>query len=304
MGPEVAANPAPLGRLGIWREGGIGDGLLLAPALAALRREHPEIEVHLWARREACVVLRRLGLISTHGDLARGLRLPECGLDGVLALDWGPPEAITRAVGGLGVQRARAFQPLERHHVQRHRFAKECLDTLLAQPLRTFNAAEKIDYAPTADRGLRRALGRRVLLAPSASSGPRRHLWDHLQAAGAALRHLGVPVAVIEGPSDDFTSDLPVVDLSFEDLLDGLPFCRGVIANDSSVAHLASLLGVPTVIVYGPNSSRTWGPAGPRTHVIHRCSHVEPDAAPTHHNCYADIHPDELVEALFALEEA
>ena len=45
--------------------------------------------------------------------------------------------------------------------------------------------------------------------------------------------------------------------------------CRGYLGNDSGITHLAAMLGVPTVAIFGPSDPVIWRPIGERVRVIH-----------------------------------
>ena len=45
--------------------------------------------------------------------------------------------------------------------------------------------------------------------------------------------------------------------------------CRGYLGNDSGITHLAAMLGVPTVAIFGPSDPVIWRPVGDRVRVIH-----------------------------------
>src|SRR5205085_8201608 len=44
--------------------------------------------------------------------------------------------------------------------------------------------------------------------------------------------------------------------------------CRGYLGNDSGITHLAAMLGVPTLALFGPSDPLTWRPLGPSVIVI------------------------------------
>ena len=44
--------------------------------------------------------------------------------------------------------------------------------------------------------------------------------------------------------------------------------CRCYLGNDSGITHLAAMLGVPTVALFGPSDPATWHPVGPSVRVI------------------------------------
>ena len=53
-------------------------------------------------------------------------------------------------------------------------------------------------------------------------------------------------------------------------LLDALAGASAFVGNDSGPGHLAGMLGLPTVSLFGPTDPRVWQPIGPRITVVHR----------------------------------
>lgn len=45
--------------------------------------------------------------------------------------------------------------------------------------------------------------------------------------------------------------------------------CRRYLGNDSGITHLAAMLGIPTVAIFGPTDPAIWRPIGPFVKVIH-----------------------------------
>jgi len=45
--------------------------------------------------------------------------------------------------------------------------------------------------------------------------------------------------------------------------------CSCYLGNDSGITHLAAMLGVPTVAIFGPTDPKIWRPVGPFVNVIH-----------------------------------
>ncbi len=44
--------------------------------------------------------------------------------------------------------------------------------------------------------------------------------------------------------------------------------CRCYLGNDAGITHLAAILGVPTIVVFGPSDPAVWRPVGPAVKVI------------------------------------
>jgi heptosyltransferase-2 len=99
------------------------------------------------------------------------------------------------------------------------------------------------------------------------------------------------------------------VRVAFRPFVSVLSFCDLLICNDSGPMHLANLLGVPVVAVFGPQRPEWFGPRGPRDRVVIRpeiwcrpcfdyCIFSEP-------HCLRSIAPEEVVRAVeeFTAEE-
>lgn len=86
--------------------------------------------------------------------------------------------------------------------------------------------------------------------------------------------------------------DLPVTDHQEEDLIDFLGTCRAVIANDGTIPHLASFVGTPSLVIFGPNEPQWQRPLG-RIHRILRehvpCSACLLPKCPLDHRCMTEI---------------
>ena len=91
------------------------------------------------------------------------------------------------------------------------------------------------------------------------------------------------PVLLLSGPADAERMDdllqylsLPSTIemfkmLTYAPLLEvaqHLQQCRCYLGNDSGITHLAAILGVPTVAIFGPTDSKIWRPVGPFVKVI------------------------------------
>lgn len=81
-----------------------------------------------------------------------------------------------------------------------------------------------------------------------------------------------------------------------------LALCQGFAGNDSGCMHLAGVLGLPTVAVFGSTNPARTGPLGARTRIIYRELECSPCLERTcrfgHYNCLRDIAPDEIAGAL------
>jgi ADP-heptose:LPS heptosyltransferase len=69
------------------------------------------------------------------------------------------------------------------------------------------------------------------------------------------------------------------------DLLDEIARAAAFLGTDSGPAHLAGIIGVPTVALFGPSDPTRWRPLGARVSVIRR----EPMAAISVEEVYTEL---------------
>jgi ADP-heptose:LPS heptosyltransferase len=132
-----------------------------------------------------------------------------------------------------------------------------------------------------------------------------------------ALRH-GARVVITGGPGEvDIARQVaaamrfPAAMLAGETSLGGLAAVVErldlYLTNDTGPAHIASAIGTPTVVVFGPADLHRWGQRGPRTCVIARDVDCRPCGAvicPIDHRCLNWIEVDEVTAAADALLQA
>ena len=75
------------------------------------------------------------------------------------------------------------------------------------------------------------------------------------------LKHLSYPPI-----SEMFKllTNAPLLDVAHQ-----LQHCRCYLGNDSGITHLAAMLGIPTIAIFGPTDPQVWRPVGPCVKVIH-----------------------------------
>lgn len=77
---------------------------------------------------------------------------------------------------------------------------------------------------------------------------------------------------------------------------------RRIIGNDSGPSHLASALGVPGVVIFGPTDIEVWRPLSPQTRVLEHKRACAADCSRHHcalaYRCLTGISPDEAIQAL------
>jgi heptosyltransferase-2 len=76
--------------------------------------------------------------------------------------------------------------------------------------------------------------------------------------------------------------------------------CELFLTNDSGSMHIASALGVPTVIVFGPTDEYATGPAGHLNAIVRsavECAPCHLRECPIDHRCMTRVPADRVVEA-------
>lgn len=275
-GPPTAGRP----RLLVLRALGLGDLLTGVPALRALRRAHPGHELVLAAPARLADAVAATGTVHTLlPTTADGRAVPD-------RLEWtGPPPDLAVDLHGNGPPSRRVLTALrptrllayarpggagpgpvwrEDEH-ERHRWCRllrwygipaDPGDLHVPAPARPSPAPGAVVVHPGADAAARRwpaprfaavarelsAAGHRVVVTAGAGEEP----LARAVAAGAGLP----PTAVLGG-----TADVP-----FHDLAALVAHARAVVVGDTGLAHLATALGTPSVVLFGPVAPRLWGP--------------------------------------------
>lgn len=138
---------------------------------------------------------------------------------------------------------------------------------------------EALDLEPPAEDPPRGARGA-TLVHPGAASGARRWPAERFAAVARTEVAVGRPVAVTGSHAERALAGLVVelAGLPASANLAGSTDLRGlaaavaaadrVLCGDTGVAHLATALGTPSVVLFGPTSPEEWGP--PPSRSIHR----------------------------------
>jgi ADP-heptose:LPS heptosyltransferase len=281
------------------RPGALGDTLLLAPALAAVRERQPTTRITLAGHHGAARLLAESGLVDLALSRDDPRLAPLFGASGEVgacrevlghvdaAVAWlGDPEGIVAAnLRRLGAGQTCVVpsqpQATSGRHVAEH----------LADALRSLGLAgdrlplPPLLVSPPAEEDRVDAfLGSRIregtiLVAVHPGSGGRRKNWSPAGFA-AVIDALASAAAVVlvGGPADEEAVDavlgqarsrpLLATDLPLPRVATLIARCNAFLGNDSGLSHLAALLGVPTVALFGPTDPALWRPWGPRTQVL------------------------------------
>jgi heptosyltransferase II len=93
---------------------------------------------------------------------------------------------------------------------------------------------------------------------------------------------------------------------TLRDFIDMAAACELFMTNDSGAMHIASALGVPTAVVFGPTDETATGPAGKGNAVIRHpveCSPCHLRECPIDHRCMTRVDAARVAQAALVLLE-
>lgn len=283
----------------ILHPGTLGDVLLAVPAIRRFRARYSDRDMLLIARDSigrllvACGVLKAwmsmegpagVGLFSKGGQLPHELErwLNRC--DAAIAWLEDSENALRANLQEFHIPKVRIQSPASptlRARHQSHRFLETVEESIVDDASDRF-----IQVPPTLFEAGRSCLERLgvprgqacVLVHPG--SGSTHKCLDPATLA-LIIHHLdqkGLVPVVIEGPADqnavgrmlEVSRRRPLVlrDLDLTTLAGVLVQARVFLGHDSGVTHLAALLGVHTVAVFGPTDPGRWAPIGAHVTIV------------------------------------
>ncbi|WP_423835400.1 glycosyltransferase family 9 protein [Streptomyces tubbatahanensis] len=304
---------------------GLGDLLTAVPALRALRRAHPTHELVLAAPAWLAPAARAAqvaDVLLPAGGAAR--EVPSA-----LGWPWPPPRLAVDLHGNGATSRAAlaasaparllayaegsapAWRENEHERLRWCRLLRwygipaDPGDLLLGDP-------EVSSPAPGA-----------VLVHPGADAGARRWPAERFAQVARGLRARGDEVVLTHGPGElalahEVAARAGLPARAVPGGASGLPFellaalvarARAVVVGDTGVAHLASALAAPSVVLFGPVSPALWGPPPhPRHRTLWRPSPGEGPRPGDPHGARPDprllrLHPADVLDACARLED-
>jgi ADP-heptose:LPS heptosyltransferase len=135
-----------------------------------------------------------------------------------------------------------------------------------------------------------------LLIHPGAGSQRKRWAVDNFIALAGVMRHMnGAKVVFLLGPAESDLQHFVKKRMEgafqihqIEDLSEVMAFLKAArcfIGNDSGLAHLAAIMGVPTVTIFGPSSPKRWAPLGNAVRVLRGAADCAPCFETEKANC-------------------
>jgi len=149
----------------------------------------------------------------------------------------------------------------------------------------------------------------KILIHPGSGSIRKRWPLARFLELADILKKKGLRPGFICGPAEQDLADefakqnRPIHVLSeLTDLADLLESAGGYVGNDSGVSHLASFLGLPSVVIFGPTDPLRWRPPGARVEIVrpeldcNPCFEIEPENCPEP-RCLTDVSVETVARA-------
>jgi lipopolysaccharide heptosyltransferase II len=205
------------------------------------------------------------------------------------------------------VRESRRPRPPEHHAIRFLRIADDCgADVDLEQ-------LPKLVAMPTTKRDAQNFLA----LCPGAEYGPaKRWLPERFAEVATSISNGSDTKWILFGTKHDTTLGETIAaqlgdkcvnrvgQTTLDELVAELRTCRALLTNDTGTMHLAALLGVPVVAVFGSTEPQLTGPLGQR-HVIVRhhveCSPCFLRECPIDFRCMKEVTTAEVVNAMMSI---
>ncbi len=302
----------------------LGDSVISIPAVRAIKRGRPDAEVTILAPAKIAAVWQLVPEVDAvlslgkkslwhavrelrgAGNFDVGVVFPN-SLRTALEL-W--LAGVPRRVGYAGQRRRwllnQVVRPVERKGPPPHQ-VEHYLD--LARSLGVEAAAGEIALAPPSPR---MATLRRIGLCPGAAYGPaKRWMPERFAAVAEAVGGQWVlfGTAKDEAVGAEISAALGarcvnlIGQTTLEQLIDELRECQLLLTNDTGTMHLAALLGVPVVAVFGSTEPSLTGPLGQGNQVVRHqveCSPCFLRECPLDFRCMKAVEVEEVVAAVKA----
>jgi lipopolysaccharide heptosyltransferase II len=322
-------------RAGNW----LGDAAMSVPAVRAIKAGRPDAHItiaapakiaSMWklvAEADEVVSLPNKSLLATVRSIRRQSRFDAAILfpnSLRTALEtW--LSGIPRRVGYRGHFRSWLLNqivpdreipgPIE-HQADRYlRMARE-LGASVADKERLFSTAGAIDNRLSSTSGATEAR-LKIGLCPGAEYGlAKRWLPERFAEVAAAITAQSSVQWILFGTSKDVTigeqiSNAPggscvnrIAQTTLDQLIDELRECRLLLTNDTGTMHLASLLGVPVVAIFGSTEPRLTGPLGMSDTILRHqveCSPCFLRECPIDFRCMKAVSVQEVVVAVLSI---
>jgi heptosyltransferase-3 len=276
----------------VWHQGALGDLILSLPAIHAIKCDAETDYLHLISRTDLGELLFSNGIIDEVSSNESGIFAPLFGsshLPGTLM------DFLRECSSAFFFARSPDFFPLRRiagciprtFHVRTVPPVGEIVHVSDFQ-LRGVCSAGLVSAIPMPileASGCTTPESSRKIFVCHPGSGGRGKCWpleNYLDLISALSESYGYSACILLGPAEGeevlrsvvkgmdkrgVTAEI-VKDRPVSYIASLLKSSALYVGNDSGVTHLASVLGVPTIALFGPTNHRLWQPIGKETRVV------------------------------------
>ena len=338
--PGISASDLKPFRILIRSSNWLGDAVMSVPAVRAIKGGRPDIHVTITAPDKIAPMWKLIPEVDAiiplpEGSLLSVVRLLKQQMPFDVAIlspnslrvaleSW--LSGIPRRVGYRGhcrswlvnqmVREPRKPGPPEHHSLRFLRIARECG----GETERTSNVQRPTSYVQLSDSNQLSTINHQPLkigLCPGAEYGPaKRWLPERFAEASAKITAQTSAQWILLGTKNDAAIGEQIAaaiadhcvnrigQTTLDQLIDELRQCRLLLTNDTGTMHLAALLDVPVVAVFGSTEPRLTGPLG-SGHIILRhhveCSPCFLRECPIDFRCMKAVTTDEVVGAVLSM---
>jgi heptosyltransferase II len=334
--PGIAARDLKPFRILIRSSNWLGDAVMSVPAVRAIKEGRPDVQVTIAAPDKIAPMWKLIPEVDATIPLSEGSLLPvvrhlrqQMPFDVAIlfpnslrvALEtW--LSGIPRRVGYRGhwrswlvyqiVREPRKPGPPEHHSLRFLRIARECG----AKESKIEHRTSEVQV-PTPHQTSTITHQTLIGLCPGAQYGPAKQwLPERFAEAAAKVSAQSSAQWILFGTKNDAAIGQQIAaaigdhcvnrigQTTLDQLIDELRQCRLLLTNDTGTMHLAALLGVPVVAVFGSTEPSLTGPLGNR-HIILRhhveCSPCFLRECPIDFRCMKAVSADEVAEAMLSM---
>ncbi len=332
--PAATNSPPPLSIL-IIRPGGIGDALLLAPAIREIRRQYPGAFLTILAEKRnsgAFSLIPEIDQLWRYDSMAQIWAAIRSAPDIVIDTEqWHRLSAVVarltgarRLIGFATNERRRLFTdpvPYTHRNYEINSFFQLLIPLGIQLPREL--AVPFLTAPPPAQQKARQLLMPLsnkpfVTLFPGASIAPRRWGAEKFHQLAGVLNAREFDIVVI-GDKDDLSAGERIItkEVSGINLAGRTTLAQSaailerselLISGDSGILHMAAGLGVRSVSLFGPGIAAKWAPRGQRHIVINKNLPCSPctkfgytPKCPRHTICIKQISVAEISRAALRL---
>jgi len=328
--PSVPARCSSVDSILVIRPGGIGDALLLAPALNAIKKRFPSVSITILAERRNAGAFKLIPAISgtcLYDDPAGLLNVLRRRFDIVIDSEqWHRLSAVIARFVSAEMKIGYDTNERGRQFTHRVKYSHDDYEaTSFLNLLGPIGISSEFDpsspFLSLPERvdteidcllsDLHRPF---ITLFPGASIPERRWGASRFRNVVMRLADQGVATVVVGGGQDRASGD-EIISGTFGLNLAGKTTLAGtasvisssalLVSGDSGVLHLGVGLDVPTVSIFGPGISKKWAPRGGRHTVLEKNFSCSPCTRYGHTprcsynlRCLAEISPDDVFTAV------